>query len=71
MVNNTINKQEEPARKIVLGEIGKNPRGTSITGLVNSCGISRTRIRTALSYLLGAGKIEEVRASMAKLYYLV
>lgn len=72
MVNNTINNYEEETRKAILKEIKATPRGISITGLVKSCKvISRSRIRTALAYLLGAGKIEESRASMAKLYYAI
>jgi len=73
MVNDTINKkdqEEQGARIIVIEALKKNPRGLSITGLVNFCEIGRGRVRTALAYLLGAGIIEEERVSMAKLYYL-
>ena len=71
MVDNTINEKEKGTRIIIIEAIKKNPRGISITGLVKECARNRTQIRTALAYLLGAGKIQEERASMAKLYYLI
>lgn len=74
MVSDTTNKrdqEENAARIIVMETLQKNPRGLSITGIVNHSEVSRGRVRTALAYLLGAGKIEEERASMAKLYYLI
>ncbi len=69
--NNKTNKEEEEARVLVIEALGKNPRGMTITALVNYADINRTRTRTAIAYLLGAGRIEEVRVSMAKLYYLI
>lgn len=73
MVNNKTKKIEaEDIREAILTELKNNPKGITITGLEKNCkSISRGQIRTSLAYLLGAGKIEEVRASMAKLYYLV
>ena len=69
--NNVKDKEDEEARVLVLEALGKNPRGMTITALVKYADMNRTRTRTAIAYLLGAGKIEEVRVSMAKLYYLI
>lgn len=73
MVNDTNKKdqEEEGAIKIILDALKEDTRGISITGFVKNHGVSKGRVRIALAYLLGAGKIEEVRASMAKLYYLI
>ena len=58
------------ARLIVLDQLKRSPRGISITGLVEECKISRMRIRIAIAYLLGSGKILEDKAGMTKLYFL-
>jgi len=71
MVKENETQKEDEAQKVVLEEIGRNERGISITGLVNNCDISRMRIRVAIAYLLGSGKIEEVEQGMSKLYYLI
>ncbi|MBW2988783.1 winged helix-turn-helix domain-containing protein [Candidatus Woesearchaeota archaeon] len=44
--------------------------GQSITSLVGLSGISRSRVRTALAKLEGAGQIEFRKVGMAKLYTL-
>ena len=71
MVNDTISNKEKETQMAVLQEIEKNPRGITITGLQKNMKIPKCGIRIALAYLLGAGKIEEERASMAKLYYSI
>ncbi|KKM00319.1 hypothetical protein LCGC14_1805610 [marine sediment metagenome] len=74
MVTQAERKEEEDgnaAKILILAQLEKSPRGISITGLVNECDISRMRVRVAIAYLLGAGKIEEEMVGMTKLYFLV
>ena len=79
MVNKDEAKEEQDgaaARIIVLAKLkeredsAERNKGISITGLVNECEISRMRVRIAIAYLLGSGKIEEEGAGMTKLYFL-
>lgn len=71
MVDKIVGAQETAARDIILKEIRRTKRGLTITNLVKNSNLNRSRVRTAIAYLLGSGKIEEVRVGMAKLYYLI
>ncbi len=65
VVNNMINNKQ------IKNALEKNPKGLTITKLVEKTKLTRCQIRTALSYLLGSGEIEETKIGMAKLYNLI
>ena len=50
--------------------LSENIQGLSITDLVNSSNLPRSKIRILLAKLEGAGKISFRNVGMAKLYYL-
>ena len=65
MVNNIIE-----TRKIILKILKKtdDSLGLTITGLVEITKLSRSKVRVALAYLMGAQSISEKRLGMCKLY---
>ena len=54
----------------IINTLKKEKFGLSITDLVKKTTLSRSEIRTALSFLLGSNKIIERRVGMAKLYLI-
>ena len=57
--------------KIIKKELIENPKGLTITQLEKQTKLPRCQVRTILSYLLGAGEIEEMQVGKAKLYTLI
>ena len=63
-----MKKQRDPKDVILKGL--KKDNNLSISDMVRDLPLSRGQIRVALAFLLGSGKIEEVKYGMAKVYFL-
>jgi len=55
----------------IIKALKKEKYGLSITDFVDKTQLTRTQIRTAISFLLGSKEIIERQTGMAKLYFLV
>ena len=56
--------------KAIIGRLEKNPKGLSITELVNLTKLSRSLVRILIARLEGTGKVSMRKVGMAKLYCL-
>ncbi len=63
-----MKKQRDP-KDVILKGLNKD-NNLSISDMVRDLPLSRGQIRVALAFLLGSGKIEEVKYGMAKEYFL-
>ncbi len=65
-----IEISEEKYNKELLYLLKKSKLGITITELVDRSSISRTSVRIALAYLLGANRVAFRQIGMAKVYYI-
>lgn len=64
-------KEQEKVREDILKVLNKNPRGMSISDIFRKTSLTRDNIRISISYLIGAGKVEEVKHGTSKVYYII
>ncbi len=70
IVNNTINNMiNKTPQEIILKGLRKEGN-MSISDMVRYFPLSRCRVRTAISFLLGSKEIVEQKFGMAKIYFI-